>query len=103
MHTANVTTNAKTQAAQAAKLTKALASNDAPQKAESAAPKPVASTVVHISNAGQAAATAAAAAEASETPAQTAQEAQGGDRQAQRLLARQSAAAQPTLTRPKAA
>jgi hypothetical protein len=55
-------------------------------------PAPASSTpdTVQLSNAAQAA--LAALQETKETPAQTAREASGGDRQAQRLLAKQAAA-----------
>jgi hypothetical protein len=51
---------------------------------------PTASAKVTISAAGQSASQAASQ-EAAETPAQSAQEAQHGDRQAQKLVARQAA------------
>lgn len=52
---------------------------------------PTASTKVSISAAGQSASQAASQ-EAAESPAQSAQEARSGDRQAQKLVARQTAA-----------
>src|ERR1039457_4580305 len=63
-------------------------------KSTQAKPQPAATSAttdtVQLSNAAQAA--LAAVQEARETPAQTAKEASGGDRQAQRLLAKESAA-----------
>jgi hypothetical protein len=64
----------------------------ASQKPAPAQPQPVAKThvpvdTVHISNAAQ-----SALQEATETQLQTAKEARGGDRQAQRLLAKETAA-----------
>jgi hypothetical protein len=57
-------------------------------------PQTAVTDTVHVSAAAQAASTAAKAAlqEATETPAQTAKEALSGDRQAQRLLAKEKAA-----------
>jgi len=76
-----------TAASQAA--TKSTASS---QKAAPSQPKATtggAADTVHISSAAQVA--QAALKEATETPAQTATEARGGDHQAQRLLAKESA------------
>jgi hypothetical protein len=70
-----------------APATKTSAPKQAPAKAKSEG----AGDSVHLSQAAQAAATALQ--EASETPAQTAQEAGNGDLQAQRLLAKETAAA----------
>jgi hypothetical protein len=63
--------------------------NSAPVKSESTQPKPepAATDTVKISGAAM-----AALQEAMETPAQTAKEAGKGDRQAQRLLAKEAAA-----------
>jgi hypothetical protein len=57
----------------------------APSKAQPAAAQPLPTDTVQISAAAQ------ALKEATENPAQTAREAAGGDRQAQRLLAREAA------------
>jgi hypothetical protein len=66
--------------------TKATASSTSSQKSTQASSAVVAADTVEISNAAQ-----AALKEVLETPAQTAKEAAAGDRQAQRLLAKEAA------------
>ena len=73
-----------TQTAPAAKKATAAA----PEASEASKPKAATKLVVQISDAGK----AALLQEATESEATTAAEAQGGDRQAQRLLAKQAAA-----------
>lgn len=65
---------------------KATAANPRPAPAQAPSPSPAATDTVQISNAAR------ALQEAVETPSQTAKEASRGDRQAQRLLAKEAAA-----------
>ena len=65
---------------------KAAAANPKPAPAQAPSTSPAATDTVQISNAAR------ALQEAIETPSQTAREASRGDRQAQRLLAKEAAA-----------
>jgi hypothetical protein len=81
---------AQTDAAKAAAQTAAVNTNQTPPAAKEPAPakpQPAVTDTVQISTSAK-----AVMQEVQETAAQTAQEANGGDRQAQRLLAKEAAA-----------
>jgi len=77
----------QTTAVQAQPAAKAAAPSPKPAPAKAPAPSPAVNDTVQISNAAR-----AMMQEAIETPVQTAKEAAKGDRQAQRLLAKEAAA-----------